>query len=132
MGIIEIGIGARIFVSVDNVKFGAWWVGVIMVITSCMLFRRYSWRAAAVISSIVALIGAIVDGEDIKKFSSITACASQHDISIAVIKYYGQSSNYLLAESCLLIWYRIDATACLVVANYATINVLYPIIIVIF
>ena len=63
MGIIEIGIGARIFVSVDNVKFGAWWVGVIMVITSCIISRRYSRRAAAVISSIVALIGAIVDGE---------------------------------------------------------------------
>ena len=100
-GIILIGVGASIFVTVDNVKFGAWWVGVVMVITSCIMFRRYSSIAAALISLIVALIGAIVDGEGINKFGSITACASQHDISIAVIKYYGQSSNYLLAESCL-------------------------------
>ena len=88
MGIIEIGIGARIFVSVDNVKFGAWWVGVVIVITSCILFRRYSSIAAALISLIVALIGAIVDGEGINKFGSITACASQHDISIVLDDCY--------------------------------------------
>ena len=58
-GIIRIGVGASIFGTLDKVKLGAWWVGVVMFITAFTQFRIYSRLVTTLISIIIALAGAI-------------------------------------------------------------------------
>ena len=100
-GIIRIGVGASIFGTLDKVKLGAWWVGVVMFITAFTQFRIYSRLVTTLISIIIALAGAILDGRGVGQFSSITACASLHSTTVSAIELYGQPLDYLLAESCL-------------------------------
>ena len=100
-GIILIGLGASIFGTLDNVKLGAWWVGVVMFITAFTQFRIYSRLVTTLISITIAFAGAVLDGRGVEQFSSITACASLHSTTVSAIKLYGQPLDYLLAESCL-------------------------------
>ena len=99
-GIIQIGLGASVFGYFDNVKLGAWWVGVIIVLAAFLWHRVYLSYLTACIAAATALIGTILDGISSVHFRSITACASQHNDASEIL-YYGSPDHYSLAMTCL-------------------------------
>lgn len=99
-GIIEIGLGAYVFGYFDNVKLGAWWVGVVMILAALLQHKVFLNYLTAFVGAVTAIIGAILDGISSAHFRSITACASQHNVASATI-YWGNPDHYSLAVTCL-------------------------------
>ena len=107
-----------------HVRTGSWWVGV--VTSTCplacwflMSYRRFYFSLLlANVTAAVALIGAILDGISSLHFKSITACASRGDIyPYKNIIYSGQSSDYLVAQSCFNSTEYIESDGCYCVSN---------------
>ena len=99
-GIIEIGLGASVFGYFDNVKSGAWWVGVVLILAVLLQHKVYISYLSALAGCVAAIIGAILDGISSAHFRSITACASQHSDNSGTM-YWGNPEHYSLAVTCL-------------------------------
>ena len=115
--ICEFGLGGGLFNYLDNVKTGAWWVGVITFcagVCGAVSVNR-DWVLAGFIisiaSCITAVVGAALDGEASHKLRAITACASQFD-STSAIMFYGLPRDYSAANACLYSVNVIESDGC--------------------
>ena len=115
--ICEFGLGGGLFNYLDNVKTGAWWVGVITFcagVCGAVSVNR-DWVLAGFIisiaSCITAVVGAALDGQASHKLRAITACASQSD-STSAIMFYGLQRDYTAANACLYAVHVIESDGC--------------------
>ena len=117
VGIVELGVGGGLFNILDNVKTGAWWVG---VITSCAgicgaLSLNRDWVLAgfvlSIASCITAVVGAALDGEASHSVRAITACASKSDNNSPTMTY-GLMRDYPAATECLFRSGTIESNGC--------------------
>ena len=101
-GLIELGGGGALYNYLSNVKNGAWWCGIFTIATgicSIISLNRKWVIGTCVLSSIttlVALIGAIVDGIQSTTFINLTACSYTSNISYN----YGDKRDYKYSDIC--------------------------------
>ena len=100
LGIFLISLQTSLFESFFNVKIGSAWIGVCCIILAIIDWRVYVRLLSSFALFAIALYGAINDGKDAVHYASISACASQHDVT-SEVKYYGGKSNWNLAETCI-------------------------------
>ena len=118
----QFGIGGTLFNYFDNVKLGAWWVGILAFFAGacCAVSPNKDWvLSGAVIACAalsVAVVGAALDGESSHHFRAITTCASRHDGSSPII-YYGLERDNMLAESCLYSMDTVEVDSCYCVSK---------------
>ena len=115
-GIIEIGLGASVFGYFDNVKSGAWWVGVVLILAILLQHKVYISYLSALAGCVASIIGAILDGISSAHFRSITACASQHSDTSGIM-YWGNPEHCSLAVTCLSSAAVIVPDGCYCVSN---------------
>lgn len=111
-----IGLGATLFLFFDNVKFGAWWVGVIIFLSLFFNWRVYLRFYVSLFTLVAVLTGSVIEITNAKHFKSINACASQYDINSDVV-YYGNPSSYDDAKSCLFNGATVVSNGCYCVSS---------------
>ena len=92
LGLLETGLRVSLILTFDNVTIGSFGIDACCVIVVIMDGRVYVRLFFSFALFAIALYGAINDGNDAVHFASISACATQHDIS-SDVKYYGRKSN---------------------------------------
>jgi hypothetical protein len=104
-GLIELGVGGALYNYLSNVKSGAWWAGIFTITTglSALISLNRKWVIGTCffssIATLVALVGAVIDGLASTKFISLTACSyTSNGISIN----FGEKSDYASADKCEL------------------------------
>jgi hypothetical protein len=104
-GVIEIGLGGTTYSYLDDLKLGAWWCGILTIIAGVCAAAAYNRGfvvAACVlasISTVITLIGSIVDGISAQFFRQLTACSSTN--SATLLEYnYGSRDDYKYADQC--------------------------------
>ena len=118
----QFGIGGTLFNYFDNVKLGAWWVGILAFFAGacCAVSPNKDWvLSGAVIACAalsVAVVGAALDGQSSRHFRAITTCASRHDGSSPII-HYGLERDNMLAESCLYSMDTVEVDSCYCVSK---------------
>ena len=118
----EFGIGGTLFNYFDNVKLGAWWVGILAFFAGacCAVSANKDWVLAAIVIAFaalsVAIVGAALDGESSHHFRAITTCASRHDGSSPII-YYGLERDNMLAQGCLYSMDTVEVDSCYCVSK---------------
>jgi hypothetical protein len=104
-GVIELGLGGTTYSYLDGIKLGAWWCGILTIVAgSCAAaaYNRGFVVAACVLASlstVITLIGAIVDGISAEFFMQLTACSST-DSSTFIDFNYGERADYKYADQC--------------------------------
>ena len=117
VAILELGLGGGLFNFLENVKTGAWWVGLITFCagTCGAVSLNRDWVLAgfvlSIASCITAVVGAALDGVASHSIRAITACASKQDNFSDVI-YYGLSRDYPGAQQCLFKTGTIESNGC--------------------
>ena len=118
----EFGVGGTLFNYFDNVKLGAWWVGILAFFAGacCAVSANKDWVLAAIVIAFaalsVAIVGAALDGESSHHFRAITTCASRHDGSSPII-YYGLERDNMLAQGCLYSMDTVEVDSCYCVSK---------------
>ena len=102
-GLIELGVGGFIYNYLSNVKAGAWWCGIFTITTGIfsVISLNRKWVIGTCvfssISTLVALVGAVLDGMSSKKFVNLTACS----YTSGKISYnYGEKEDYPYSDLC--------------------------------
>lgn len=104
-GLIELGVGGAVYNYLSNVRTGAWWCGISTIATGIIsataLNRKWviTTFVFASLSTIIAVLGAVMDGIRGSSFLSLTACSS-YDASTKTNNNYGDIANYDYAKSC--------------------------------
>ena len=104
-GLIELGVGGAVYNYLSNVRTGAWWCGISTIATGIIsatsLNRKWviTTFVFASLSTIIAVLGAVMDGLRGSSFLSITACSS-YDSATRTNSNFGDSGNYDYAKSC--------------------------------
>ena len=104
-GLIELGVGGAVYNYLSNVRTGAWWCGISTIATGIIsatsLNRKWviTTFVFASLSTIIAVLGAVMDGIRGSSFLSITACSS-YDSATRTNSNFGDMGNYDYAKSC--------------------------------
>jgi hypothetical protein len=100
-GLIELGVGGALYNYLSNVKSGAWWAGIFTITTglSALISLNRKWVIGTCffssIATLVALVGAVMDGLASTKFISLTACNGSGT-------NFGEKSDYASSDKCEL------------------------------
>lgn len=102
-GLIELGVGGALYNYLSNVKNGAWWCGIFTIATgiSSLISLNRKWVIStcvlSVLTTLVALVGAIVDGIQSTKFIDLTACSyTSNNIGYN----FGEQGDYSFSNAC--------------------------------
>jgi hypothetical protein len=108
-GTIQAGLAGGAFAYMSNVKLGAWWAGIMVIICGflAVFCSTKGWTVATCVVSFctmaITVVGAALDGESSIMFRNIESCAiaPSQSTSEKVMTYGGNTRYSDLATACL-------------------------------
>ena len=101
--IVELGLGGALFSMLDNLKFGAWWAGILALFGGVVALYCDNKTLAIITcllgcsSVIVTAVGAIIDGLGANLFNKLLSCTATDRVST---QQYGDAAYFYLSEKC--------------------------------
>jgi hypothetical protein len=105
-GVIELGLGGTVYNFLSNVKLGAWWCAIGVVICGFIGSVPKSKRWVAItcvfssMSCVLTALGAYYDGSNSITYQNLTACSSTDKTTYETIDK-GNKADYTAARACM-------------------------------
>eukprot|EP00596_Hydrurales_sp_CCMP1899_P007536 CAMPEP_0119042422 /NCGR_PEP_ID=MMETSP1177-20130426/15135_1 /TAXON_ID=2985 /ORGANISM="Ochromonas sp, Strain CCMP1899" /LENGTH=184 /DNA_ID=CAMNT_0007009213 /DNA_START=127 /DNA_END=682 /DNA_ORIENTATION=- len=105
-GVIQAGLGGGAFQYMSNIKFGAWWAGIMVIISGFLAIfcSTKGWTVATCVVSfvtmVITVVGATLDGQSSVLFRNIESCANGPSQELSAnITTFGGSGDFLMRLS---------------------------------
>jgi hypothetical protein len=126
-GVIQAGLGGGAFQYMSNIKLGAWWAGIMVIISGflALFCSTKGWTVATCVVSFVTMaitvVGAALDGESSILFRNIESCATGPSQALSAnITTFGGSARYSNAAiACLRVTDSFNSGRCYCVNSAA-------------